>query len=57
MTRFPVRPFVAALGAALLAACSDNSSDAVAVVPPITQVEDRAYYILPPGNFGGLPPT
>ena len=23
--------------------------------PPLEPVEDRAYYILPPGNYGGLP--
>ena len=42
----------------VLAACSD-SSDRRPVEPeppqPPEPVADRAYYILPPGNFGGLP--
>lgn len=57
MIKLPVAPLVAALGAALLVGCSDNSSNAGAVVGPTVPVEDRAYYILPPGNFGGLPTT
>ena len=57
MTKLTLVPLVAALGAAVLAGCSDNSSNAKAVVGPVVPVEDRAYYILPPGNFGGLPTT
>ncbi len=40
----------------LVAGCSDNSKntdDPVGPLPPA--VQDRAYYILPPGNYGGLP--
>lgn len=36
MIQFPVRPLIAVLGATLLVACSDNSSNAKAVVPPIS---------------------
>ena len=41
-----------------LVGCSDNSKttdDPVGPLPP--PAVDRAYYILPPGNFGGLPTT
>ena len=46
-----------------LTACSsgsNNNNDGAAVVDPPVQppaLVDRAYYILPPGNFGGLPTT
>ena len=45
-----------------LTGCSDGSDGRPGPVeppvtpePPITVLEDRAYYILPPGNYGGLP--
>ncbi|MCB1845056.1 MAG: penicillin acylase family protein, partial [Halioglobus sp.] len=41
-----------------LAGCSDGSdTPAVGPEPPVppAPLVDRAYYILPPGNFGGLP--
>ena len=37
-----------------LIGCSDSSDDDS---PPPPTAEDRAYYILPPGNYGGLPTT
>jgi len=62
-----------AIGLALslaLTACSDGSDSPLVdpqppieppveppVEPPPTPLADRAYYILPPGNFGGLPTT
>jgi len=39
------------------AGCSDSSNSPDPVVGPIVPLVDRAYYILPPGNFGGLPTT
>jgi hypothetical protein len=51
-----LRAGLAALCVTTISAC-DNSSNAKAVVGPVIPVEDRAYYILPPGNFGGLPTT
>ena len=36
-----------------LLGCSDSNSNG----PSPAQAEDRAYYILPPGNYGGLPTT
>ena len=39
-------------------ACSSGGSDGTSsgpVDPPVPPLEDRAYYILPPGNYGGLP--
>ncbi len=39
------------------AGCSDSSNSPAPVVGPIVPLVDRAYYILPPGNFGGLPTT
>ncbi|MCB1731109.1 MAG: penicillin acylase family protein, partial [Halieaceae bacterium] len=36
MIKLPVAPLFAALGLAVLAGCSDNSSNAKAVVPPIS---------------------
>ncbi len=41
----------ALLPALVLAGCSDDSD------APLVTAVDRAYYILPPGNFGGLPTT
>lgn len=38
-----------------MAGCSDSSNSPDPVVGPIVPAVDRAYYILPPGNFGGLP--
>jgi len=43
-----------------LTACSEspNSKPTVGAAPiPAPPLVDRAYYILPPGNFGGLPTT
>ncbi len=40
-----------------IAGCSDSSNSPPPVVGPIVPLVDRAYYILPPGNFGGLPTT
>jgi len=40
--------------AALAAGCSDGSDSGLPATAP---AEDRAFYILPPGNFGGLPTT
>ena len=40
-----------------MAGCSDSSNGPAPVVGPIKPIVDRAYYILPPGNFGGLPTT
>lgn len=63
------RSLAVALVLALTAACtSDGSSDEQADGAPTEEeepettvetsdAEDRAYYILPPGNFGGLPTT
>ncbi|GAB5453241.1 MAG: penicillin acylase family protein [Halioglobus sp.] len=49
-----IRPLAASLTTALLlAGCSDSSDDGIVVTPQV----DRAYYILPPGNYGGLPTT
>lgn len=49
---------------ALLGACTDGSDDLMVELPaqPPAPPEppalmDRAYYILPPGNYGGLPTT
>ena len=36
----------------ILAGCSDGSDNNQS-----TAAQDRAYYILPPGNYGGLPTT
>ncbi len=38
-----------------IAGCSNGSNDNAGLDGPAAQ--DRAYYILPPGNFGGLPTT
>ena len=51
-------PAVALTLALALAGCSDGSDNPVVdpepPIPPAPLV-DRAWYILPPGNFGGLP--
>ena len=60
-----VRPAIAAFCAVAVVACSDgnNNNNNGGVTPtPVptptpTPAVDRAYYILPPGNFGGLPTT
>jgi hypothetical protein len=44
---------VTALCSALLAACSDSSNNNNQSSNILK--EDRAYYILPPGNYGGIP--
>ncbi|MFT4518798.1 MAG: hypothetical protein ACI9JM_001183 [Halioglobus sp.] len=38
-----------------LSACTDNKDGTVTIGPLPPIMVDRAYYILPPGNFGGLP--
>ncbi len=41
---------------ATTAAPADDADDAVETTEPAATItEDRAYYILPPGNYGGLP--
>ena len=45
---------VGALFSALLTACSDSSNNNNDQNPDILK-EDRAFYILPPGNYGGIP--
>ncbi len=51
------------LVAALVAAtCSGDDSDSTtpksdAPDPPAEPIDDRAFYILPPGNYGGIPTT
>jgi acyl-homoserine lactone acylase PvdQ len=53
------------LALALVAACTSDDGRSGAATPETTEpaeevatdVEDRAYYILPPGNYGGLPTT
>ncbi|MDZ7785341.1 MAG: penicillin acylase family protein [Halioglobus sp.] len=39
---------------ALATGCSDGSDSGLPTTAPL---EDRAFYILPPGNFGGIPTT
>lgn len=46
--------FFAVVIAVLVAACSDSSGGGPPAAPLAV---DRAYYILPPGNYGGLPTT
>ncbi len=43
----------------LLTSCSDGSDNPMVGAPPPAPepLQDRAHYILPPGNFGGLPTT
>jgi len=43
----------------VMTGCSDGSDDRSSnpIEPPVPPLEDRAYYILPPGNYGGLPTT
>lgn len=49
-------PLAVALASALfVSGCIDGSHDDDDAPPP--GQEDRAYYILPPGNFGGVPNT
>lgn len=68
--RLHLRTLATALSLTLLWGCSDSSNDIPRLPPvePPSQPEpptppeppalsDRAYYILPPGNFGGLPTT
>ena len=45
---------VGALFSVLLTACSDSSNSNNDQNPDILK-EDRAFYILPPGNYGGIP--
>jgi hypothetical protein len=46
------------IGAALaLAVSASTAASGVANTSPVASRADRAYYILPPGNFGGFPPT
>lgn len=59
------RALAAALVVTLIAACTTNGPDSDDAVDEPTEdgpggvdasaAEDRAYYILPPGNYGGLP--
>ena len=42
MTKLRYSSLAAALGAALLAGCSDNSSNAKAVVPPLSDITYQA---------------
>jgi hypothetical protein len=54
------RHAIALLGPALILAvsgCSSDSGSSDSGSPPPPEIEDRAYYILPPGNYGGIPPT
>lgn len=44
--------------ALLIAGCSNGSNNSNdPVEPPPPALEDRAFYILPPGNYGGVPTT
>ncbi len=61
-----VRQFIAAgLLPVLVAACTSDGSDGGQAsddtvdtsTTTASQVEDRAYYVLPPGNYGGIPTT
>ena len=49
--------FALVLTVASIVGCSDSSNGPPPVVGPVTPLVDRAHYILPPGNFGGLPNT
>lgn len=51
---WPSRAF-AILSILFLTACADDDDDDDDPLPPAA--EDRAYYILPPGNYGGLDAT
>ena len=50
---------LALLSAVMLASCSGGSNDSTDLPPDIpgtVDLVDRAFYILPPGNFGGQLP-
>ncbi|MDZ7676065.1 MAG: penicillin acylase family protein [Acidimicrobiales bacterium] len=58
--RWTGRALAGLLALALVAACTSDDSDEGAEQTddngePVETVEDRAYYVLPPGNYGGLP--
>ena len=51
---FPRAALVSVLFSVLLIACSDSSNNNNDQNPDIL-TKDRAFYILPPGNYGGIP--